>query len=242
MKILAIIPARGGSKGIPDKNMRKIAGKPLIEYTINAAKSSKLINKIIVSTDSKKIANFSKSKGIEVPFLRPNNLSKSNSSTIDVINHTINFLKIYENYIPDIITILQPTSPLRTVNILDKSIKLLKNSQLSSSILGVVKVKNHPFLCFELKNSFLKPFKSNFKKYSQRQKFPIFYYPTGSIYTFWYKTLENYGNIYGSKIKPLLIDIEDSIDIDTPYDLFQAEMKIKNWDKFMTNYSNKKVN
>ena len=96
MKILAIIPARGGSKGIPDKNMRKIAGKPLIEYTINAAKSSKLIDKIIVSTDSKKIANFSKSKCVEVPFLRPNNLSKSNSSTIDVINHTINFLKIYE--------------------------------------------------------------------------------------------------------------------------------------------------
>ena len=242
MKILAIIPARGGSKGIPDKNMRKIAGKPLIEYTINAAKSSKLINKIIVSTDSKKIANFSKSKGIEVPFLRPNNLSKSNSSTIDVINHTINFLKKYENYIPDVITILQPTSPLRTVNILDKSIKLLKNSQLSSSILGVVKVKNHPFLCFELKNSFLKPFKSNFKKYSQRQKFPTFYYPTGSIYTFWYKTLENYGNIYGSNIKPMLIDVENSIDIDTPYDLFQAEMRIKNWDKFMVNYSNKKVN
>ena len=87
MKILAIIPARGGSKGIPDKNMRKIAGKPLIEYTINAAKSSKLIDKIVLSTDSKKIANFSKSKGIEVPFLRPKKISTSNSSTIDVINH-----------------------------------------------------------------------------------------------------------------------------------------------------------
>jgi CMP-N,N'-diacetyllegionaminic acid synthase len=242
MKILAIIPARGGSKGIPHKNMRKICGKPLIEYTINTAKSSKLINKIILTTDSKKIAEFSKSKGIEVPFLRPKKISTSNSSTIDVINHTVDFLKKHENYLPDIITILQPTSPLRTVEILDKSIKSLKNSSTSSSILGVSEVKNHPFLCFQLKNSFLKPVKSNFKTYSQRQKFPIFYYPTGSIYTFWHKTLQNTGNIYGSKIKPLIINVEDSIDIDTPYDLFQAEMRFKNWNKFMRRYRNKKVN
>jgi len=242
MKTLAIITARGGSRGIPQKNLRKIAGKHLIEYTINNAKSSKLIDKIIVSTDSEKIASFSKSKHVEVPFLRPKNLSKSNSNTIDTINHTINFLKTQENYIPDIITILQPTSPLRTVEILDKSIRLLKNSRVSSSILGVVKVKNHPFLCFEMKNSFLKPFKSDFQKYYQRQQFPDFFYPTGSIYTFWYKTLKKYGNIYGPKIKPLLINKEDSVDIDTPYDLFEAEMKIKNWKKFMTRYNIKKVN
>jgi CMP-N-acetylneuraminic acid synthetase len=241
MKILAIIPARGGSKGIPNKNMRKLVGKPLIEYTINVAKSSKLINKIIVSTDSQKIANFSKSKKVEVPFLRPRNISKSNSSTIDLINHTIDFLNIHQNYVPDIITILQPTSPLRTVEILDKSIKSLKNSQTSSCVLGVAKVKNHPFLCFESKNSFLKPSKSDFQKYYQRQQFPTFFYPTGSIYTFWNKTLKKYGNIYGPKIKPLLIDIDDSIDIDSPYDLFQAEMKIKNWKKFMTRYKNEKV-
>ena len=241
MKILAIIPARGGSKGIPNKNMRKLVGKPLIEYTINVAKSSKLINKIIVSTDSQKIANFSKSKKVDVPFLRPKNISKSNSSTIDLINHTIDFLNIHQNYVPDIITILQPTSPLRTVGILDKSIKILKNSQISSCVLGVAKVKNHPFLCFKSKNSFLNPSKSDFQKYYQRQQFPTFFYPTGSIYTFWNKTLKKYGNIYGPKIKPLLIDIDDSIDIDSPYDLFQAEMKIKNWKKFMTRYKNEKV-
>ncbi len=242
MKILAVITARGGSKGIPQKNLRKLDEKPLIEYTIQAAKSSRLINKIIVSTDSQKIANFSKSRHVEVPFLRPKKLSQSNSSTIDVIYHTVEYLKKHENYVPDIITILQPTSPLRTSNELDKSIKLLKNSKNVTSILGVTKVKNHPFLYFEIKNSFLKPSKSDFQKYFQRQQFPTFFYPTGSIYTFWYKTLKKYGNIYGPKIKPLLIDVEDSIDIDTPNDLFAAEMKIKNWKKFMRRYNNEKVN
>jgi len=240
MKILAIIPARGDSKGIPQKNLRQLNGKPLIEYTIQTAKSSKLIDKIILSTDSQKIVNFSKSKKVETPFLRPKKLSQSNSRTIDVINHTVEFLKKYENYIPDIITILQPTSPLRTSNDLDRSIKLLKNSKDVSSILGVAEVKNHPFLCFQIKNSFLNPFKSNFQKFYQRQKFPIFYYPTGSIYTFWYKTLKKYGNIYGPKIKPFIVDIEDSVDIDTPYDLFQAEMRVKYWKKFMTRYNKKK--
>jgi len=240
MKILAIITARGGSKGIPQKNLRKLDGKPLIEYTIQSAKSSKLIDRIIVSTDSQKIANFSKSKKVEVPFLRLKKLSQSNSSTIAVINHTVNFLEKYENYIPDIITILQPTSPLRTSNDLDKSIKLLKNSKDVSSVLGVSKVKNHPFLCFKTKNSFLIPFKFDFKKFYQRQKFPIFYYPTGSIYTFWYKTLKKSGNIYGSKIKPFVVDVEDSIDIDTPYDLFQAEMRVKHWKQFMIRYNKKK--
>jgi CMP-N,N'-diacetyllegionaminic acid synthase len=242
MKVLAIIPARSGSKGIPGKNMRKIAGKPLIEYSINAAKYSKIIDKIVVSTDSKKIADFAKYKKIDVPFLRPKKISKSNSNTLDMINHTVDFLKTHENYTPDIITILQPTSPLRTTEILDKSIKMLKNSKNHTSILGVSKVKNHPFLCFGLENLSLKPYKSDFQKYSQRQKFPTYFYPTGSIYTFWYKTLKKYGNIYGPKIKPVIIDIEDSIDIDNSYDLFNAEMKIKNWKKFNIKYDNEKVN
>lgn len=241
MNILAIITARGGSKGIPQKNMRKINGKPLIEYSIKTAKSSKFVNKILVSTDDKKTANFSKSKNIEVPFLRPKKLAQSKSRTIDVINHTLEFLKINEKYIPDIITILQPTSPLRSVTEIDKSIQMLKNNKTISSVLGVVEVKNHPFLCFKLKNSFLSPYKSDFQKFYQRQKFPSFYYPTGSIYTFWNKTLTKYGNIYGPKIKPLKINIENSIDIDTSFDLFQTEMRLIHWNNFLKKY-NKGVN
>ena len=236
METLALILARGGSKGIPDKNMRRLAEKPLIEYTINAAKSSRLINRIIVSTDDCKIAKFAKSKNIEVPFLRPKKYSQSKSKTIDVINHAINFLQTHDEYSPNIVTILQPTSPLRTSIDIDKSIKLLKNSKNTSCVLGVTKIKTHPYLSFESKNGFLIPFKSNFEKYFQRQKFPTFYYPTGSIYTLWTKTLSKYHSIYGPKLKPMFIDVENSIDIDTPYDLFQAEMKYNNWNTFIKKY------
>ena len=240
MKVLALIPARGGSKGIQLKNLRKLAGKPLLEYTIVTAQKSRLVNKVLVSTDNEKIAQLAKSKGAEVPFLRPKKYSQSNSSTIDVIKHALDFLNSKQDYVPDILTVLQPTSPLRTAQLLDKSIKLLINSK-ASCVLGVSKVKNNPYLCFIPGKYYLKPFKTNFHKYYQRQKLPTFYYPTGSIYTLWNETLEKYGNMYGPKIKPLVIPLEDSIDIDSFYDLFEADMRIQYWEKYMRRYSNNRV-
>jgi len=128
MNVVAIIPARGGSKRIPEKNIKKLNGKPLIYYSIKNAKSSKLIDKIIVSTDNKKIAKIAKELGAEVPFLRPRNISNDKAKTIDVVKHTISFLED-QNYIPDIITILQPTTPLRSIITLDKSIRILKKER-----------------------------------------------------------------------------------------------------------------
>ena len=119
MNILAIVPARGGSKGIPHKNIQELAGKPLIFYTINAAKKSKHIAKIIVTTDSKKIAKISTSYGAEVPFLRPKNISQDGSSTLQAIKHVLREIKNNQSYIPDMILILQPTSPLRTTELIE---------------------------------------------------------------------------------------------------------------------------
>ena len=119
MNVLAIIPARGGSKRIPYKNIQNLAGKPLIAHTIIAAKKSKVIDKIVVSTDDKKIAKISEAYGIEVPFLRPKNISKDNSPTIEAVKHTLEFLRTNQDYIPDMIIILQPTSPLRTTRSID---------------------------------------------------------------------------------------------------------------------------
>jgi CMP-N,N'-diacetyllegionaminic acid synthase len=230
MNILAIIPARGGSKGIPHKNIQKLAGKPLIYYSINSAKISKCFNKIIVSTDDEKIAKISKGFGAEVPFLRPKNISKDSSSTIEVIKHTLEFLKKNQNYIPDIIIVLQPTSPLRTLNLIKSTIQILKKSG-STSVISVSKIKKHPFSAFWLKSGLLKPFKQNFTEYNRRQKYPDLYFPTGSIYAFWNKTIKKYNSMYGPKIKPIVIDIEN-IDIDNKLDLFIAEMIIKNWNKY----------
>ena len=232
MKTLAIIPGRIGSKGVPLKNIRKIAGQSLIEHTINSAKKFNEFDKIIISTDNKKIAKIGEKHGIEVPFLRPKNISKSKSSAIDYVSHSLGMLESEQNFIPDIITILQPTSSIRDPQSIKKSMRILKTPK-TTSVISVTKTKNHPYLSFWYPDrTYLKPIQSNFKKYYQRQKFPTCYYPTGSIYTFWTSNLKKYDSIYGPKIKPLIIQEEDSIDIDSPFDFFVAEMRLLYWEKY----------
>ena len=235
MKILGIIPARGGSKGIPQKSIRKIGGKPLIQYSIEAAKKSK-INKIIVSTDDQKIAKIAKKLDIEIPFLRPKEFSKSSATTISVITHTLRFLKENQNYEPDIIVLLQPTSPLRTATMIDKSIFLLKK-QKASSVITVSEIKTHPFSAFTYNKNFLKPFRKDFAKFDQRQQYSSLYFPTGSIYTFWNKTLQKSHTIYGTRIIPIISDQEISVDIDTQFDFFIAEMTMLHWKKYTKKFS-----
>jgi CMP-N-acetylneuraminic acid synthetase len=226
VNILGIIPARGGSKGIPLKNLQKVAGKPLIEYTISSAKNSKKISRLIVSTDNEKIANVSKKLGAEVPFLRPKKFATDKSSQLDVIKHTLDFLKNEENYTPDIITILHPTNPLRKTTKIDKSINMLIKSK-ADIVLGVVKVKTHPFRSFWNHEGLLKPFKKDFLKFYQRQLYPPLFYPMGDIYTFWYNTYKKYGVIYGPKIKPLFNEKNEIVlDIDNYFDLFLVEKTI----------------
>ena len=241
MEILGIIPARANSKGIPEKNLQKLNGISLVEHTIKIAKKSKKISRLVLSTDSPKIAKIGKKLEIDVPFLRPKKLATSTSSTLDVVHHTLEFLKKSESYKPEIIVILQVTSPLRHINTIDSSIRLLQNSN-ATSVMGVSQMKQNPFIAFTYdKNNFLKPYQKNFKTFFQRQSFPNFYYPSGSIYTFWNKTLEKYGNYYGPRIKPLLVSKEESIDIDDIFDLFMSECILKDWKKFQKKFLKKGV-
>lgn len=238
MEILAIIPARKNSKGIPKKNLKKVSGIPLIEYTIKEAKKSKKISRLIVSTDSSEILKLAKKLNVETPFLRPRKYALSNSPTSYVIKHALDFLKEKENYVPEIVVILQPTSPLRNFSNIDKSIDLLKRSK-STSVLGVYPMKQNPFIAFTMnKNKHLKPYKNNFTKYFQRQKLPVFYYPTGSLYTFWTKTFLKHGNYYGNKIMPLIVSKEESIDVDDNFDLFLVESILNNWNSYKKKISN----
>ena len=231
MNILSIIPARAKSKGLPMKNIQQLGGKPLIEYSILSAKKSRFINKILVSTNSLKIAQISKLAGAEVPFLRDKKISQSSTPMLNVIKHSLRFLRLEQNYVPDIVLILQPTSPLRTARTIDRGIRLLKRSK-ATSVLSVAEVKTHPYASFWYHSKYLKPFKPNFKKFYQRQKYPKLYYPTGSVYIFWNETLKKYNSIYGPKIKPLIVDDEISIDIDNDYDLFICEMTMQHWKKY----------
>lgn len=232
MEVLSIIPARGNSKELPKKNIRFLAGKPLIEYSITHAKQSKLINRIIVSTDNEKIAKISKSLRAEVPFLRPKKISKDSTPLIDVIKHTIEYLEKNENYIPDIIVVLQPTSPIRHSKKIDESIHLLMKTHCNS-VLSVAKVETHPSICFWNDNKYLKPYDKNFEKLTIRQTHKPLYHPTGSLYTFWLKTLKKYDSIYGPKIKPLTTsNSSENLDINELFDFFVSEMTIKYWNKY----------
>jgi len=239
MKILGIIPARGGSKRLPSKNILKLVNQPLISYTINAAKNSKLINKIILSTDSKKIAKLYNSEGINLPFLRPKNLAQHNTPIIKVIEHTLSYLKKNENYEPDIIILLQPTSPFRTSQMIDKSIQLLIESR-ASSVVSVTKTKIHPAYYYNYKKNYLTPY-NLIVNHNYIQKTSEVYIPTGSIYTFWNKTLKKYNSIYGPKIKPLFMNNIETIDIDDIFDFFVSNMIILHWKKFKQKHKTRKI-
>jgi len=235
-KVLCIIPARSGSQGIPLKNIRTLKGIPLIKHTIKTALDSKLIDDIIVSTDSRKIAEISKKMGTEVPFLRPKKYSKNNTKLIDVVKHALKFFekKIEE---PDMIVILQPTSPIRKPGLIDNAIKLILNSK-ATSVISVFKVEAHPFISFWYEGKFLKPFKNDFEKHSVRQKRKLLFCPNGAVYVCKTSTIKKYNSLYGPKIKPIIINEKEfNIDIDDIFDLFMAEMTMSYWKKYKKKFN-----
>ena len=232
MEILAIIPARIGSKRLPMKNIRILGNHPLLEYTIKSAQNSNLIQKIILSTDDPKIAKIGKSLGIEVPFLRPKKYATDKSTSMDVVKNVLEYLEKNSSYIPDIVLLLSPTTPFRTNDLIDKSIKKLKNSN-ATSVISVKEIETHLFASFWKNGKFLKPYKSSYKKYLKSQNRPKLFFPTGAVYTCWYNTIKKHNSFFGPKPIPLIIkDESKNIDIDTEYDLFIAEMTLKYWEKF----------
>lgn len=231
MRIIAIIGARGGSKGLQNKNLLLIGKRSLIERTIDDAIKSKKFDRIIVSTDDKKIAQISKKAGADIPFLRPKKFSKDSTPMQDVVSHTLSFLK-QEGYCPDIVVLMQPTSPFRDKNMIQKSITLLKKNK-STSVISVAETEHHPFISFFYKQKFLKPLRKDHLNHSLRQKRIPIYHPTGSLYTFWATNLKKYNSIHGPKISPLIIkDKFLNHDIDDLYDLFLADMTDKFWKKY----------
>lgn len=180
--VLAIIPARGGSKGLPDKNIKILCGKPLISWSIYKANLSNYIDKIIVTTDSKKIAKIAKDHDAEVPFLRPSELSSDSASTFDAVNHALSFLQ-ERGELFDYIVLLEPTSPLREDYDIDRMIfKLHKNNKDFDSIISVGQITEHPSIVKKIVNGNLEPFEANINQTSRRQDNIPAYFPFGVAY------------------------------------------------------------
>ena len=181
--ITAIIPARGGSKGIPDKNIKIIGGKPLIAWTIETARRSKYIDRVITTTDSDKIAGICKEYNCEVPFMRPKHLANDSAKGTDVILHTLDWLKLKKiDY--DYFILLQPTSPLRTTKHIDEAIEILISSENANSLVSVKKVNQHPYWMKRINNDgYVEEYqKDNEINYHNRQELPDLYVNNGAIY------------------------------------------------------------
>lgn len=228
MKILGIIPARGGSKGIPKKNIIDVNGHPLIAYTISQGLKSKLLNKLIISTDSNEIKNIGEQYGAEIPFLRPKELADNNSKSVDVVLHAISFFE-KEGCFFDAICLLQPTSPYRNINSIDEAINcFIKND--CESLISVRKIPNHfnPCWSFQVKNNFLQPMVDGaFDIYTQRQKLPNTYHRDGSIYIVKTKFIKKEKSFFSKKTIPFEILSPELINIDGLDDLKIAKKYLK---------------
>ena len=224
MKILSIIPARSGSKGIKNKNIKLLKGKPLIFWTIKTALKSKL-NNLIVSTDSLKIKKISEKYGVNVPFLRPANISKDNSKSIDVIKHAIKFYKKKKiNF--DAIMLLQPTCPFRNVNDINNSIDILKKRKDICSVISLQKVESfHPArMKFLQKNIIKDPNFIKEKEANSRQKLKQVYLRSGLIYLTKTKIILEKNSLQGNKSFGLITPLSRSLNIDNINDFRLAEL------------------
>ncbi len=224
MNILAFIPARGGSKGIHRKNMADLNGQPLLKYTFDAAKESRLINRIILSTDDKEFADYGRENGIEVA-MRPDSLASDTALMKDAIAYHLGELS-KEGYDPDIFILLQPTSPLRTAAHIDEALSLLIEDEKADALVSVKDIPHEylPMKIMELDESgALQFYYENGESYVNRQSLPHFYARNGAaIYAVYSRVFLEKGSFYGTRCIPYLMKEEDSVDIDTEFDLFVA--------------------
>lgn len=233
-KILAIIPARGGSKSIPKKNIRLLAGKPLISYTIEEAKKSKYINRIIVSTDDEEIAGVARQLGAEAPFLRPKKLAEDTARDLLVFKHALTWLEENEGYRPEIIVHLRPTAPLRRVEHIDKGIEMLLNSD-ADSVRSVCLSPKHPNKMWRIKRGNLIPFlpKARVKESYNlpRQRLPLVYIQNGSVDVTRRSTIFEKNSMTGDRIKAFVMEENESVNINTLIDFELAEILIQKRNK-----------
>lgn len=225
-KIVCIIPARGGSKGLPGKNIKKLLDKPLIAYTIEQAMAASYIDRIIVSTDAPAIASVAKRFGAEIPFLRPRALGRDNSSTIDVLLHALNWLTVHEKASYDIIVLLHVTTPLRSVQDIDRCIELLvkKNAE---SIFTVTEAHRNPYFnMVEIDDSErIKLVKKG--NFVTRQSAPPVYDMNSSIYVWWTEILKKKKKVILDKSNIHVMPKERSVDIDDLLDFKFVEAILK---------------
>lgn len=229
MRVLGIIPARGGSKGVPRKNIKLLCGEPLLAYTAESALRSKLLSKIVLSTDDSEIAEIGKSFGLEVPFIRPAELAEDTTPTLPVVVHAVSQMeKLGESF--DAVCLLQPTNPLRRAEDIDVCIELLETSGADSviSVLPVPHEYNPHWVYWQNDRGELALSTGESEPVPRRQDLPSAYYRDGSIYVTRTETVIAQQSLYGDTVQGYEILPEFSSNIDTLNDWEEIERRICN--------------
>lgn len=220
--VLAIIPARGGSKGVPRKNIRQVAGKPLIAWTIEEAKKSRYINRLILSSEDAEIIKVAKKWGCEVPFIRPTELAQDNTPGVDVVLHAIQMLPGY-----DYVLLIQPTSPLRTVQDIDGCLEMCLESKAKACV-SVTEVDKSPNWMYYLRSdNKMQPVLENNESYPCRQDHPKVYVINGAIYIADCNWLLDKRTFRSKETLAYVMPKERSVDIDDEMDIIFAEFLIE---------------
>lgn len=229
-EILAIIPARGGSKGIPRKNIRLFAGHPLIAWSIAAAGQSDLVTRVIVSTDDEEIAAVARAFGAETPFLRPAEFARDDTTDLPVFEHALRWLAEHEHYHPDLVVQLRPTSPIRPRDCVDDAVRILQAHPDADCVRGVVPAGQNPHKMWRLLDGEQAPMKNLLdvpglaEPYNApRQALPPVFWQTGHIDAIRTSTLLEKHSMSGERIYPLLIDPRYTVDLDNLYDWAKYE-------------------
>jgi len=224
--MLAVIPARGGSKGLPGKNVKKLAGKPLIAYTIEAALSSKEVTQIVISTDDEEIANVCSKYDVEIPFMRPEVLASDNALIVDTYTYTVDRINKEQNKNYQNMIALLPTCPLRNGNDIDSAVKIFKEKE-ADSVISYYEAP-HPVQWYRYidNNGVLRSVFQESDRLANRQEENITYLPNGAIYVFKMNLLRE-NKYYSDKSYPYLMPSSRSIDIDTLNDFKMAECALK---------------
>ena len=230
MDTIAIIPARGGSRSIPGKNIALLAGKPLIAYSIEIAKQCRNISWVIVSTDSEQIREISLSFGAEAPFLRPAELAQDDTTDWPVFRHALEWLSLHEGYHPEIVVHLRPTTPLRRPEKVDQAIEMLIKNPEADAVRSVSPPLQNPFKMWTLAQPYLEPLMDIGvpEPYNQpRQKLPTVYWQNGYVDVTRPRTILGKKSMTGDRILPYIMEEQFVIDIDQPFSLKLAEFLLE---------------
>ena len=228
MKILGLIPARGDSKGIIDKNIVDLAGKPLIYYAIQQALAVKAFDRVFVSTDSPRIKSVCESIGLHVPFLRPEHLALDTTRTIDVVIDLLESLKKDYNEEYDYVCLLQPTSPLRNSEDIENCVSIIKTHNCDSVVSVSLVSEPHPHKMKVIRNGNLQPLIEGSDSSTPRQELPEIYQLNGAVFLTSVDIIMNQKSHYGENCYPYIMPEERSIDVNTKQDLQFVELLISN--------------